>query len=282
MMGAPPRKAILPGVRPIVVAVFWMPSAPKVCPPGTCHRSTRHQSAWHRSTSHPVTGQSGTGQPGNGQVFTGQQITGQEMTGHQLPVIQSPVIKWLYQFPGTSHWSSSHQSTSHQSAHQAPVITHQKSDKDDPVANKINRSSEQLFPSDPQNCSASKRVLLPLEPDFSHMSDPSIIIAPPSNTWVSDNRHTSSRHSRRDLPENKYKSKRRRHRSSSCSSSSRSSSDSHKRDKRSKRSNFRLLPQELSPRPTEENTPSKPLSGIEHLMENRTSPLLTLPQSKLV
>ena len=36
---------------------------------------------------------------------------------------------------------------------------------------------------------------------------------------------------------------------------------------------FRLLhvPQELYPRLTEENTPSKPLSGIEHLMENRTS-----------
>ena len=27
---------------------------------------------------------------------------------------------------------------------------------------------------------------------------------------------------------------------------------------------FRLLTQELSPKPTEENTPAKPLSGIEH------------------
>ena len=45
---------------------------------------------------------------------------------------------------------------------------------------------------------------------------------------------------------------------------------------------FRLLPQELCPRLPEENTPTKPLSGIEHLMENRTSPLFTLPQSKLV
>ena len=45
---------------------------------------------------------------------------------------------------------------------------------------------------------------------------------------------------------------------------------------------FRLLPQELCPRPTEENTPNRPLSGIEHQMENRTTPLLTLPQSKLV
>ena len=35
----------------------------------------------------------------------------------------------------------------------------------------------------------SKRVLIPLEPDFSQMSDPSIVIAPPSNAWVSDDRH---------------------------------------------------------------------------------------------
>ena len=45
---------------------------------------------------------------------------------------------------------------------------------------------------------------------------------------------------------------------------------------------FRLLPEELCPKPTEENTPTKPLSGIEHLTENRASPLLMLPQSKLV
>ena len=45
---------------------------------------------------------------------------------------------------------------------------------------------------------------------------------------------------------------------------------------------FRLLPQELCPRLTEENTHTKPLLGIEHLMENRVSPLLMLPQSKLV
>ena len=55
-----------------------------------------------------------------------------------------------------------------------------------------------------------QRVLLPLEPDFHQMSDPSIIIAPPSNTWVSDDRHTSPRHNRRDLPKTKHKTKKRR------------------------------------------------------------------------
>ena len=45
---------------------------------------------------------------------------------------------------------------------------------------------------------------------------------------------------------------------------------------------FRLLPPEICPRPTEEHTPANPLSGIEHLMELHATPLLVLPQSKLV
>ena len=36
------------------------------------------------------------------------------------------------------------------------------------------------------------------------------------------------------------------------------------------------------PRPAEEHTPAKPLSGIKHLMESHMTPLLVLPQSKLV
>ena len=42
------------------------------------------------------------------------------------------------------------------------------------------------------------------------------------------------------------------------------------------------LLQELCPKSTEENITAKPLSGIEHLMESRDTPLLVLPQSKLV
>ena len=45
---------------------------------------------------------------------------------------------------------------------------------------------------------------------------------------------------------------------------------------------FRLLPQELCPKPSEEHTPAKPLSGNEHLMELHATPLLVLLQSKLV
>ena len=44
---------------------------------------------------------------------------------------------------------------------------------------------------------------------------------------------------------------------------------------------FRLLPEKLCPKPSEDHTPSKPLSGIEQLMGSRSTPLLVLPQSKL-
>ena len=45
---------------------------------------------------------------------------------------------------------------------------------------------------------------------------------------------------------------------------------------------FRLLPAELRPKTQQDQAPSKPLSGIEHLMESRSNPLIVLPQSKLV
>ena len=45
---------------------------------------------------------------------------------------------------------------------------------------------------------------------------------------------------------------------------------------------FRLLLDELCPKTQQEQIPAKPLSGIEHLMESRITPLPVLPQSKLV
>ena len=45
---------------------------------------------------------------------------------------------------------------------------------------------------------------------------------------------------------------------------------------------FHLLPLELCPKTQQEQTPAKPLSGIELLMESHFTPLLVLPQSKLV
>ena len=45
---------------------------------------------------------------------------------------------------------------------------------------------------------------------------------------------------------------------------------------------FWLLPQELCPKTTEVNTTVKPLSGVEHWIESSGTPLLVLPQPKVV
>ena len=45
---------------------------------------------------------------------------------------------------------------------------------------------------------------------------------------------------------------------------------------------FGFCPQNYAQKTTQEKTPVKPLSGIEHLMESHATPLLVLPQSKLV
>ena len=225
-----------------------------------------------------------------------------------------------------------------------------------------------------QNPATSSKQLIPLEPDFSQMSHPSVTIDPPNSTDYSQTRPSRKEQSRR----NHRSKKRRRHRSSSSSSTSRSASlSSSRRRKKSKRlkhshkkrrrrsmtpsssSNtsqseidfgrykrarkspqvaqtpvpiqpekpnfnpvntqpiyiigevhpnlsqpnkesdseteteiwsfdrainevFRLLPAELCPKTQQEQAPSKPLSGIEHLMEFRMNLLLILPQSKLV
>ena len=103
-------------------------------------------------------------------------------------------------------------------------------------------------------------VLLPKEPDFSNMSDPSVVIELPGNNWRSDNNNNnnrqipqtslSGRRSRRDQSRDKHRSKkRRRRRSASTSSSSTStSSDSHKRKwKRSKHSHRKRRRRYTSP-----------------------------------
>ena len=224
------------------------------------------------------------------------------------------------------------------------------------------------------NPASSSRQIIPLEPDFSQVSAPSVMIEPPNSNDLS-----ISRPSRKDQSKREHKSKkRRRHRSSSSSistsrSDSLSSSRRKKNSKRSKHSHkkrrrrsmtpssssnssqsqldigrytrahkspqvvqtstpiqpeetnfspitnqpinydqfqpnltqqnkesdsetesevwsfdrainevFRLLPPELCPKTQQDQAPLKPLSGIEQLMESRSTPLLVLPQSKLV
>ena len=204
-----------------------------------CNQNTSPPVTSQPGTSQPVTSQPVTGKPVTGQTITGQPVTGQFIwsTSHWSLVIGHSVITghWV-PVTITRHWAFNQVPVT---GHQAPVnlgtvIMHHSIGNEHQLANQSHMGSEQSFSNEPQNPTASKRVLLPLEPDFSQISDPSIIIDPPSNTWQSTDRHTSqTRRSRRDQPKTKQRTKkRRRHRSSSSSSSL----ASHRRSKRSKRS----------------------------------------------
>ena len=96
------------------------------------------------------------------------------------------------------------------------------------------------------NPASSSRQIIPLEPDFSQVSDPSVMIEPPNSTDLS-----ISRPSRKDQSKREHKSKkRRRHRSSSSSiSTSRSVSSSRwkKNSKRSKHSHKKRRRRSMMP-----------------------------------
>ena len=81
------------------------------------------------------------------------------------------------------------------------------------------------------NPASSSRQIIPLEPDFSQVSDPSVMIEPPNSTDLS-----ISRPSRKDQSKREHKSKKRRRHRSSSSSISTSRSDSLSSSRRKKNS----------------------------------------------
>ena len=151
-------------------------------------------------------------------------ISNQSMTGHGPSSHRSLDLERL----NTEELQIS-PTTSHQSPGNRPPVTgHQTLYQ--PISSETHASG--MFTSNQPN---SSRVLLLLEPDFSNMSDPSVVVELLGNNWRSDNRQISQaslsgRTSMRDQPRNKNKiKKRRRHRSSSTSSSSRSASSDSRR-----------------------------------------------------
>ena len=176
---APPRKAILPGVRPIRVATVWMSSEPKYVRQSPVNQAPINQSRV-----------SITGQPGTWQYITGKSGTGQPVNGHQSQVIQSGVIQWL---PGTGHLITSHRSTSHRAPVNLPGTGHNTAFdwQWTPGSHSITQGFWTVileWASEP-NC--FKESFITSRARLSQMSDPSSIIDPPSNTWQSTDRHTS-------------------------------------------------------------------------------------------
>ena len=116
LMGAPPARAILPGVRPIRVATYGCREYPEYVHQSTRHQSTSHRSTSHRSTSHRSFFISFTRHQSTRHWATRHQSTREIISGKPGTVLQGTNQQ------GTGHWSTSHQSTSHQStSHQSPV-----------------------------------------------------------------------------------------------------------------------------------------------------------------
>ena len=242
LMQAPPLKAILLGQDPS----RWQPGGLRVRPgiKSTIHQSTRHPVTGQQITSQPVTGQFFTGHP-----VTGHPVVGQPVTGH--PVTSQPVTSQ----PGTSQPGSSQPGISYQSfaydlqtqfvpgylpgsvpvQNYAPSISSHVSNGSGRRLSNVHtpgyeHSESPAFP----NPATSSKQFIPLKPDFSQISDPSVMIDLPDSTDISQTRPSWKEKSTRD-----HKSKKRRRHRSSSSSTSTSRSDSlssSRRKKKSKRS----------------------------------------------
>ena len=177
-MGSSPHMALLPGVGPIQMATsrVLVPREVQVhrppINPSLAHKTRRH----HRST---------------GYRSTNHYSDKYKSVSHRSPVMQSPVTGQKFRLQAEVNICRS-------LVNQPPVISLYIS-LQLVILIPLAWSSKQLSQMWVLNTHTDmkfrtqqiRRVLLPLEPDFSNMSDPSVIIELPDNNWRSDNRQTS-------------------------------------------------------------------------------------------
>ena len=213
---------------------------------GTCTQGSTSPPAtghWAMVTGYPM-----TDPPGNGQLPNGQEDTSSRpgIPGNQVPSMPGNQVS-----PGTSHQVfTNHQANGWGEIQESPGSGHTRSPGSRPPGTRHQSiaSDSQTFGADfTSKQPGTPRVLLPLEPDFSNMSDPSVVIEPPGNNRRSDNNNNndnyrqnqtsfSCRRSRRDQSREKHRHKKRRRRRSFSSSSSSSYSSSGSRKRKSRRS----------------------------------------------
>ena len=132
-------------------------------------------SSSHRSVGPLVIQQLGNWPPVNRSLVIHPQ------NNKSLPVTGQPVVSQI----NTSQSITGHQSSICISDFSTFVDTHAIGMKF--TKNKSNLGSEHSYGHESQNSTnTSRRLLLPLEPDFSNMSHPSVVIEPPDNNWRSE------------------------------------------------------------------------------------------------
>ena len=197
-MGTPPLIAILLGAGPIKVAARRTESDRALSPP---------------VTGHPVTGQPVTSQPVTGQLISGHPVTGHPVTGH--PVTGQPVTSQ----PGTSQLGSSQPGIGLPSFAydlqtqippgyipiNVPLQSYAPSISSHISHGSVHRLSNVLIPGyerserlELPNPASSSRQIIPLEPDFSQVSDPSVMIEPTNSNELSISRPSRKDQSKRE------------------------------------------------------------------------------------
>ena len=182
---------------------MWQPGGFRVRPGimSTSHQSTGHPVTGQPVISQPVTSHSFTGNPVTGQPITSQPGTGHPVTSHPVtgqPVTSQPVISQ----PGTSQPGISFQSFAYDLQTQipssylpinVPIQNYAPSISSHISHGSVRRLPNVIFPgyehserSEFPNPATSSKQIIPLEPDFSQISDPSVMIDPPNSTDISD------------------------------------------------------------------------------------------------
>ena len=267
-MGTLTLMALLPGIKPILVATPWVlvpkhkgvqvhrPMASGHWSPGIRRptdqppvmpgqRSSPANRPMDRKTYLIRPGMPGHWQPG----MPGHRpsLTGHSPTTGQVGDIETSSLTIIGHRP-SSHRSLDFERLNLGEIQESPTTGHDRSPGSrPPVTGHQNiiqptTSESHTFRSEfTSKQSSTSRILLPLEPDLSNISDPSVVIEPSGNNWRSDNNNDnyrqihqtalSGRRSRRDQSRDKHRSKKRRKRrsASTSSSSTYTSSDTRKR-----------------------------------------------------
>ena len=154
--------------------------SPALSPPVTGHPVTgqpvtSHPVIGQLITGHPVTSQPGTSQLGSSQLGIGLQAFAYDLQT-QIPPGYVPV-----NVPVQSYALSISSHISHGSVHRLSNV----------LIPGYERSERLELP----NPASSSRQIIPLEPDFSQVSDPSVMIEPPNSTDLYISRPSSSSNS---------------------------------------------------------------------------------------
>ena len=173
----------------------------------TSHRSSSHRSASHRSTSHRSTNHQSASHWSASHRSSGHRSTSHRSTSHRSTRHRSTrhqSFTYDFQSPITNQFISGYSPVNVPQQTYAPSVSSHVSQGSTRRLPNIHHSGyEHSEVKEFPNPATSSKQLIPLEPDFSQMSDPSVIIDPPNSIDYSQTRPSRKEQSRRNHRSNK-------------------------------------------------------------------------------